>query len=276
MKVLKAINNNVVSCVDDDGKELVVMGRGLGFHAKPGDLMDPAKAEKIFRMDSPENITRLKELMARLPENLLELSSSIIDYADQMLGRRLNESAYLTLTDHIQFAIERSRLGLDLHNALDTEVKVFYPEEFAVGQHSLNLIRQELGVDLPQDEAASIALHIVNAEYTGSMNTTMRVAHVLQPMLSIIESWPGIQLDKNHLFYDELIVHLKFLAMQAFSCEEKKYADNSLADAVKRSIPVAFACAHAVATCLSKQGGRAVSAVEQAYLAICICRSSIS
>ena len=134
LKILKAINNNVVSCLDDNNKELVVMGKGLGFQAKPGTPLNTKLVEKVFRMDSPENITRLKDTFARLPENLLELCSKIIDYANQVLGRRLNESIYLTLTDHIQFAIERSRLGLDMHNALVTEVRVFYPEEYAIGK----------------------------------------------------------------------------------------------------------------------------------------------
>ena len=275
MKVLKAINNNVVSCLDDNGKELVVMGRGLGFQAKPGSVLNPEKAEKIFRMDSEENISRLKDLFSRLPEDLLALCARIIDYATQVLGRRLNESIYLTLTDHIQFAIERSRLGLGLHNALATEVRVFYPEEYAVGNHALRLIEENMHVTLSESEAASIALHIVNAEYDSSMNTTMRVAMVLQPIVSIVESWPGITLDETQLFYDELIVHLKFMAMQVFSNEQRKWSEPGLADTVRQSFPESFACAHAVATYLNKQSGNQLPPAEQAYLAICIRRCCI-
>ena len=273
MKVLRAINNNVVSCLDDNGKELVVMGKGLGFQAKPGTSLNTKMIEKIFRMDSPENISRLKDTFSRLPENLLELCSRIIDYANQVLGRRLNESIYLTLTDHIQFAIERTKLGLDMHNALITEVRVFYPEEYAVGKQALKQIQQEMQVTLSENEAASIALHLINAEYDSSMNTTMRVAMVLQPIVSIVESWPGLELDRSHLFYDELIVHLKFMAMQAFSSQSRNWEDTTLLDTVKEAIPEACACAHAVATYLHKQSGNQIPDAEQAYLAICIRRS---
>ena len=275
MNVLKAINNNVVSCLDEHGKELVVMGKGLGFQAKPGDPLNTKLVEKIFRMDSPETMTRLKDTFARLPEPLLELCSGIIDSANQVLGRRLNESIYLTLTDHIQFAIERSRLGLDMHNALDTEVRVFYPEEYALGKLALQRIREQMQVSLSENEAASIALHLVNAEYGSTMNTTMKVAMVLQPIMSIVESWPGLKLDKSLLFYDELIVHLKFMAMQVFSGQVHKWEDPQLLCGVKTSIPDACACAHAVATYLYKQSGNEIPAVEQAYLAICIRRCCI-
>lgn len=31
MKILKVINNNVVSALDESGEEIVVMGKGVGF-----------------------------------------------------------------------------------------------------------------------------------------------------------------------------------------------------------------------------------------------------
>ena len=49
MKILKVINNNVVSACDDKGKEIVVMGKGLGFGKKNGDILDESKIEKSFR-----------------------------------------------------------------------------------------------------------------------------------------------------------------------------------------------------------------------------------
>jgi len=276
VKVLKAINNNIVSCVDDDGKELVVMGRGLGFRAKPGDKLDAASVEKIFRMDSPEQVVRLKNLFAQLPAELLELCNRIIEHAKSAMAHRLNESIYLTLTDHVQFAVRRAKEGLILPNPLLTEVRVFYPIEFAVGKYALQLIRNEMGVDLPEDEAASIALHLVNAEFDTSMNTTMRAAQVLQPMLDILNTWPGLRLNDKHLFFDELIVHVKFMAMQAFACAEREWVGSNLAVSVREFFSEEYACAVAISSYLTEKCGNEVPAAEQAYLAICIHRACIS
>ena len=273
MKVLKVINNNVVSCADDQGKELVVMGKGLGFHAKSGDELNSSLVEKVFRMDSPEEFSRLKSLFAQLPSELLELCSRIIDDAGQVLGRRLNQSIYLTLTDHIQFAIDRCRQGMNLSNALTTEVRVFYPEEFAVAQHALDLIRQELGVALPLDEAASIAVHLVNAEFDSSMSKTMRAFRVLQPMVDLLESWPGLSLDKSASYYDELLVHLKFMNMQAFTHQGCSWEGDFFSDTLSRQIPAACACAKAITSYLMEQSGNTISTAEQQYLAICIRRA---
>ncbi len=273
MKVLKAINNNVVSCLDDRGQELVVMGKGLGFHAKSGETLCKEGIEKIFRMDSPEEFSRMKELFAQLPPDLLELCSRIIDYANLVLGKRLNQSVYVTLTDHIQFAIERCRRGLQLPNALSTEVRVFYPEEYAIGKQARELILAEQHIDLPEDEAASIALHIVNAEFGSTMNVTMRAAHVLPPITAILESWPNLQLDKDHLYYSELMVHLKFMAMQAFSPESGSWSDDTLSSLIEPAIPDAFQCARAICTYLAQQCEKPIPATEQTCLALCIKRA---
>ena len=276
MKVLKAINNNIVSCVDADGKELVVMGKGLGFRAKAGDVLDAASVEKVFRMDSPEEIDRLKALFAQLPAELLELCTRIVEHAKSAMAHRLNESIYLTLTDHVQFAVRRAKEGMNLPNPLLTEVRVFYPIEFAVGKYALELIRNEMGVILPDDEAASIALHLVNAEFDSSMNATMQAAQVLQPVLDILTGWTGLRLNYQHLFFDELIVHVKFMAIQAFACAEREWVGDKLAETVQEHFPEEYACASAITSYLTEKCGNAVPAAERAYLAVCIHRACIS
>lgn len=275
MKVLKVINNNVVSCLDRRGRETVMMGKGLGFRAKPGMELDPGAAEKIFRMDSPEEASRLTDLFSRLPAELLELCTQIVDYANQILGRRLNQSIYLTLTDHIHFAIERIRQGMVLQNALHTEVRVFYPEEYAIGRYALEQIAVKLGVTLPEDEAASIALHLVNAEYDRSMNVTMRAAQVLQPIVRILNAFPNLQLDTKSIYYDELIVHLKFMTIEAFTREGRSQDDLPLAPVLQDQIPVAWDCAQAVCQYLAQQSGNEIPIGEQAYLSICIHRACV-
>lgn len=275
MKVSKVINNNVVSCLDETGRELVVMGKGLGFRCRAGDSLDPTSVEKVFRMDTPEETGRLKTLLSKLSPELLELCGGIIDYANQALGHRLNESIYLTLTDHIQFSLTRVRQNMVFPNPLMTEVRVFYPGELAVGRYALEQIRQRFGVQLPEDEAASIALHIVNAEFSGSMNATMRATQVLRPIVEILEGWPGLELNSRHLNYDELIVHLKFLAMQAFSGAFRDWAQPETVRPLSDAFPEERACAERIAGFLEEKSGNPVPSTEKAYLALCIRRACI-
>jgi len=269
--ILKVINNNVVTYLDEDGQEVVAMGRGLGFKARPGDPLPASAVEKLFRMDTPEESDRLKNLFSSLSPNLLALCARVIDHAGTVLSHRLNRSIYLTLPDHIQFAI--SRKDHLLPNPLLTEVRVFYPQEYALGCYALELIRKELSVNLPDDEAASIALHIVNAEYDGSMSDTMRAVRSLKPITALVESWPELRLDRNRFHYDELLIYLKCTAMHAFSRTSHDWDTPGLAEFTQRNIPAAYACAGAVLAYLSEQSGHQLCSAEQALLAICIFRA---
>ena len=67
MKVNKVINNNVVSAVDQDGTEVVIMGRGVGYHMRKDMEIPNEKIEKIFRLDNPGTMTKFRSLLAQIP-----------------------------------------------------------------------------------------------------------------------------------------------------------------------------------------------------------------
>ena len=118
--------------------------------------------------------------------------------------------------------------GMEFHNALYTEVKIFYPQEFAVGKYALSLVRKELHVTLPEDEAASIALHLVNAQFDTSISETLRVTQVLHYVMEILDSCKELVLDPASPYYDEFIIHLKFLALRVFFCRAGNAAGRKL------------------------------------------------
>ena len=172
MVIEKVINNNIVSAVDEEGREAVVMGRGIGFRAKPGMSLMKKGIEKIFWIESKSLSQQFKELLAQMPMEHVKVSSDIIAHAKETLSMELNQSIYVTLTDHINFAITRFRQGIKPQNALLWEIKRFYTKEFGLGIYAIKVISEQLGIDLPEDEAGFIALHFVNAEYLPRRNET--------------------------------------------------------------------------------------------------------
>ena len=61
MKIDKVMNNNVVSSIDEDGQEIIVVGTGIGFQGKEGKVVDEKKIQKIFRLEDPKMIRKLKD-----------------------------------------------------------------------------------------------------------------------------------------------------------------------------------------------------------------------
>ena len=161
MIVDKVINNNVISAFDESGQEVVVMGRGVGYKVKNGTPLDENKVEKIFRIENPTVVNQLKELLKHMPLEHMQISNDIIGYAKKKLNLKLNQSIYVTLTDHIDFTIERYSQGIELQNALLWEIKRFYHQEYLLGEYAVELINERLHVHLTEDEAGFIALHFV-------------------------------------------------------------------------------------------------------------------
>ena len=163
MNVTKVINNNIVISENEEKQELVVMGKGLGFKKKPGDVIDDTKIEKVYLSTQEWNVTKLTQLLSSIPIEHIQAANEIISFAKVSLGKKLSEKLFLTLTDHINYAIERYQNGMEIKNALLWEIKRFYNHEYLIGKEALSIIKNRLAIELPGDEAGFIALHIVNA-----------------------------------------------------------------------------------------------------------------
>lgn len=61
MQAIKKINNNTVVCVDRNGKQLIAMGRGLGFPQLPREI-SLAEIERTFYNISPQYVAAISEL----------------------------------------------------------------------------------------------------------------------------------------------------------------------------------------------------------------------
>ncbi len=272
VKVIKCINNNVISCCGEDGREMVAMGRGLGFSVRPGDEIDDSRVEKLFRMENTEQTQKLTDLFASLPSREVELCSRIVDRAMKDLGS-LSPSIYITLTDHVCFAIERSRKGVVFQNSLLAEVKTFYPIEYALGKYALELIASEMDISFPDDEAANIALHFVNAEFENSISDTIRITTSLHDILALLSSATEIEFDTSGVFFNEFTVQLKFLVFRAFAKTLFTREDTVFVEAVQSCYTKEYLCAERIAELLYERSGSRLPNGELAFLAASIRRS---
>ncbi|HEX3075899.1 MAG TPA: PRD domain-containing protein [Lachnospiraceae bacterium] len=272
MKVDKIINNNIVSSIDNQGKEIVVMGRGLGFKCKAGDDIDETKIEKIFRMSTHAESEQLQNLLAEIPLENIQVSNDIITFAKSKIEKKFNKNIYITLTDHINFAIERYREGMNFKNALLWEIKRIYPLEFSVGEKALSLINEKVGIELPEDEAASIAMHFVNAEFDTQMPHTIDMTKMIQNVLKIVTYHFQKTIDESTYNFERFIIHLRFFAQRVVN--QKSYSGNDLTFCNMVNEPYAneYKCAQKIGIYIRNEYNIDLSEEEMAYLTIHIKR----
>ena len=268
----KVINNNIISAYEESGAEVIVMGRGIGFKKKQGEMVPADQISKIFRIKSRTLTEQFKELLANMPLERVRISDEIISHAKDHLKLKLNQSIYVTLTDHINFAIERVSQGIEPQNALLWEIKRFYPQEFQLGIYALELIQDRLGILLPEDEAGFIALHFVNAEYGTDIRDAVKFPDQMQAIVDIVERDLGILLDESSLHYERFMTHIKFLIQRIYRKELLSSEDRELSLLMQRKYPREYQCSVKVAEYIMQATGSRLSEEEIMYLSVHIRR----
>ena len=272
MVIQKVINNNVISAYDVNQQEIVIMGKGIGFKAHTGELIDESKIEKVFRIEN-ENLSRqFQELLENIPLEHMQLTSDIISYAIKNLNVQLNQNIYITLTDHINFAIQRQSQGIQLKNALLWETKRFYHQEYLMGKYAVDLLNEKLGTEFTEDEAGFIALHFVNAEYNTTINDTFEMTNMIQKILELVRLEMGIEFDEESLHYERFITHLKFLVQRLYRHELLKDDEIEFARMMENKYPKEYECSNHIAEYIEKEYGSKIASEEIMFLAIHIKR----
>ncbi|HWT74111.1 MAG TPA: PRD domain-containing protein [Mobilitalea sp.] len=272
MVVEKIINNNIVSSFDEKGNEVVVMGRGLGFKVKPGQSIEQSKIEKVFRMDNSQETERLQAVLAEIPIEHIQVCNEIIAYACSVISNKLSKNIYITLTDHINYAISRYRDGILFTNALKWEVKKFYHQEFEVGKRAVDLIKEKIGIELSEDEAASIALHFVNAELGMEIPNTIDVTKLIQNVLKIVTYHFQKVINEDTLNYERFVTHLKFFSQRVITNRNNQGDDEEFYQMIKKQYPDAHECALKIKAYVEQEYGVMLPREEMVYLTVHIKR----
>lgn len=271
MKVMKVFNNNVVLVHDAQGQEVIVMGRGIGFQKKTSESLDETKIDKTFVLDDQN--ASFSEIYRELPPEEVDLVLEIINLAERKLEQSFQSSLYITLADHLHFAIERQRAGIELTNPLAWEIRKFYKNEYRIGVEALELVREKIAIQLAQDEASSIALHIVNAQKQGQLiEQTMRIIKVVQDILNIVRLHFGIIFDEESISYNRFFTHLQYFAKRVNDGTQQGANDSFLYEQVYQNYPEAFECAKKIKQYVESTYDFSVGRDEEVYLSIHIQR----
>lgn len=275
MEIVKVMNNSLVFVKNDDNNEIIVMGKGIGFMKKAGEFIDSSKIEKIFTLKDDEAKKNYFRAMEDVSSEYVDVTNDIVKYASDILNCKLNDNVFISLIDHISFAIERFNKNISLQNRLLWEVKKFYPNEFKVGIYAVNKINDILGVKLPEEEAGNIAFHIVNAQTENSeMENTILMIKMMKDILNIIKYHLDVNLDKESLNYSRFITHLQFFLQRVIEGKVADSKNSFILTQVESQYPEKVNCARSIKNYVEKLLNIEVGDDEILYLAMHIIRVS--
>ncbi|USL39561.1 BglG family transcription antiterminator LicT [Priestia megaterium] len=268
MNIKRILNNNSVISIKEK-QEVIIIGRGIAFNKRVGDDINEQLIDKIFTLENEDTMKKFKTLIAGMPIDYMEISEKIITYAKMKLGKKLNDSIYIHLTDHIHFAIQRYKNNLPIKNGLLWEIRQLYKDEYEVGLEALNMVCEQFGIILPEDEAGFIALHIVNAELNEEMPVVKDMTKVMQEILTMVKYHFKIEFNENSLPYYRFITHLKFFAQRLVKSNHyNSPTDDGLYHVIQEKYPESHKCSRKIKKFIESSYTYELTDEEMIYLTI--------
>lgn len=268
MRAIKKINNNVAICTDNNNKELVAFGKGIGFPKMPYEISDLGLISMTFyRIDN-----KFYNLIEEIPENIFEASALIVQKAQDILKCNLNPNLVVSLADHINFAILRMRKYKKMQMLFSYDIEQLYPKETELGRYALNLIKKKLYVKLPDSEITSIAMHFVNAEEEKEPQEGTDTEELILEVASKIEEFFSVTINRNDFNYNRFAMHLRYY-LKRIKTKSQFVDDNvSIVQAMKEKNPKVYECAYMIGNFIDKRLNSKSTEDEILYLMIHIYR----
>lgn len=270
MKVIKKINNNVAICLDSNDKELIAFGKGIGFPKMPYVLDDLNLIQRTYYGVSP----RYLDLLNDIPNEIFEISTKIVDYAQTKLEYTLNSNVVFTLADHINFAIQRFHKNIQVKVPLSYDVEFLYEKEMDIGKKAIKYINKTMGIRLSSKEATGIALHFINVLTNESIEEQMNTDDLLQRIIGIIEKELKINIDTSSFSYSRFATHVEYLLKRIEENVSIDTKNHKMYENITEKYPESYQCALKIQEYLNQETGRILNDEELLYLIIHINRLS--
>ena len=272
--IKKVYNNNVILAFENSSKkEVILTGCGIGFGKKPNDTIDDSKIEKKFVIQDNNFESKVNKLASEIPEEVFAVSSAIIEYAEKNLNTTLDEYIYISLTDHIYFALKRYKENLPIKNELLYELRRIHKKEYEIGKWAIEYINKTFNVNFLIDEAGFIAMHIINANYRESTNKSCLIMNIINQIIYIIKNYYSIEFIEDEINFDRLLTHLKFFAKRLIDKTESIDTNNNgLLEIVKVQYKESYDCVKQIKSFIEENYTYKVNDDEVLYLILHINR----
>ncbi|MTI69829.1 MAG: PRD domain-containing protein [Firmicutes bacterium] len=208
-EIVKVLSNNVV-LVKNQYKNYILIGKGIGFGKKKGQVLkNPKNVEETFVSLEGINSEEYTNLLSKVDPKIIEITQDIVKMISKEIDKELNPHFHLGLIDHINFAIKRLKEGIEIVNPFLSETKLLYPKEYNLAEKSVNIIKDNLIIDIPEAEIGFITFHIFGATHDKTKNDAFKNSKIIKEIIKFVERKFEIRLDKNSFNYVRFITHLR-------------------------------------------------------------------
>lgn len=223
MKIIKKINNNVAIGLDGKGKEVVIIGKGIGFGQIPYELTDLSLITRTFY----DIESKYYGLLDEIPEEIFMMVSRLLDYVKSKMDTELKPTLTFVLADHVNFAIERYHKGIDAGLPYSYEMEYEYPDLTELAKWFIEQINRQMKIHLSKGEITSITVHLLNAmdvKEKKNADLSINVEEIIDGITKIVESHFDKEINRESFSYFRFKNHIKFYVQRKTKGNE--FTDN--------------------------------------------------
>lgn len=265
-KTIKSLNNNcVLSVYTDTNKEVILLGKGIGFGKSFNQEIKINDQIKVYELNNAKENLSVETVLATDPL-FIEISDAILIETEKTFGF-VNKEIILALADHIQFAIKRMEAKMEIANPFANDTRLLFPKEYEVALKAKKIIKGRTSHTINDDEVAFITLHIhlgINTKNT-RMDTLLQIQYIIKDNIELMKNKLGFSIDEKTIFYARLLNHLKFLILRV---ENDEKLDINLNDYVEHSFPDSYRVSKKICLEFEKVFNKKILEAEVGYLAI--------
>lgn len=264
-RIKKILNNNVVVAVNNF-QEVIIVGLGIGFNAKVNQKADPRKIEKIFELKQ-EDAIRATQLVKDIPESMFFEVYRILENQSKDFNLELDAHAYVTIIDHINFAMIRLESGQEIRNLMSYDLQFLYEKEYQFADHIRKEINKLYNTNLPKDETGFLTMHIVNGVNPKLNNKSGVLTDMVWDCLNIIRDTYLIPLKLDDVNTQRIMIHLKMLLQRVMSNQQVDFSENVLYNVIEE-FESAYKCACKIQDYIENRLQVKINSQELVYMTI--------
>ncbi len=265
-QIKKALNNNIVLCLDRESEqECIIMGKGIGFQAVGGEVVDEKNIERVYFRKKDKEMNQYLSLLSRCDEKVVAVVEEIITLMEKEFGTMYDDYIHIALLDHLNFSLYRINHNIKINNIFLEEYSLLYEKEYRFAKIALDKINHTLGVQLPDVEVGFIAMHIHAALTNEKASKTNMYMQVIAEAIDFIEKDIKKKIPVQSLQRMRLITHLKFALERA----EKKIAlQNLILDSLRSNYPETYQLSEKLAKMIFEKFNIQLEEGEIGYLTL--------
>ncbi|QIK68941.1 PRD domain-containing protein [Erysipelothrix sp. HDW6C] len=213
---IKRILNNSSLVGSDSISEIVIMGKGIGFGYKAGDVLPQGTPyDKAYKLSNQTN--EFNRIINGFDDEIVAMVMDTIQLISEYGVNKFTTPDLITLADHLAATYTRIIKDEAINSFFSHEIRALYPDAYEKSKTLCSSISEKYSIIIPDAEVSYIALHIQNISDKLTRENLDKLNGIVWEIEQLITKKYELELNKDTVHYSRFLTHIRFIIESALS-----------------------------------------------------------